>query len=128
MSVVSLSTRAHRVHTFHFLLPKDPNQSITKGFVADLIHSTSSKKTGNIILNGFENFIDDKTIYQSTFSLFLDNNSLSFIAHFNIVKTLAKLSFPPRVVIRDHNGKNILIILTQDETDPQKITITLQFV
>ena len=77
MSVISgLSRiRTHKAHTFYYIQPTNPNDTISRGLVLDLF-SGNDKKIGNIILNGHENYIGEKFIQQVTLSFFLDNNSL----------------------------------------------------
>jgi hypothetical protein len=139
MSIVSgLSRiRTHKAHSFYYIQPTNPNDSIRRGLVLDLF-SINEKKIGNIILNGYENYVGDKFIQQVTLSFFLDNNSLNFIIHFNTVRDAhGKTKFPPRIVTRDNNGRNLLIIINEKErekegepdvSEPTKIEIMIQHI
>ena len=104
------------------------------------LFSTNEKKIGNIILNGYENYVGEKFIQQVTLSFFLDNNSLNFIIHFNTVRdAFGKTTFPTRIVTRDQNGRNLLIVINEKEkgkekegeqvvSEPTKIEIMIQHI
>ena len=122
MSVISgLSRiRTHKAHTFYYIQPTNPNDTISRGLVLDLF-SGNDKKIGNIILNGYENYIGEKFIQQATLSFFLDNNSLNFIIHFNTIRdAFGKTKFPTRIVTRDQNGRNLLIVINEKEKEKEK--------
>jgi hypothetical protein len=89
----------------------------------DLFSSNNNNKVGNVIINGFENYIGEKYIQQATLSFFLDNGSLNFIINYNTtMDTSGKITFPNRLVTRDQNGRNLLIIIKEKdkETDKEK--------
>lgn len=137
MSVISgiSRVRTHKAHSFYYIQSINPNDTISRGLVLDLFGS-NEKKVGNIIINGYENYIGDKCIQQSTLSFFLDNGSLNFIINYNTIKdTLGKTTFPNRVVTRDQNGRNLLIVIKEKEREegkdlkePLKIEIILQHI
>ena len=137
MSVISgiSRVRTHKAHSFYYIQPTNPNDTISRGLVLDLFGS-NEKKVGNIIINGYENYIEEKCIQQATMSFFLDNGSLNFIINYNIIKdSLGKTTFPNRVVTRDQNGRNLLIVIKEKEReedkdlkDPSKIEIILQHI
>jgi hypothetical protein len=130
MSVISsASTRSHKVHHFHFYQPVDLNTSITRGYVTNLFSQSSSKSVGHVILNGFSNFIDLKEVVQLNFSLFLENGSLSMNTNFHFVRdSIGKITFPNKIIARDQNGRVVLAIITQNETDLNKIQLALQHI
>lgn len=130
MSVISsASTRSHKVHYFHFFQPLDLNSSISRGFVTQLFSHSSNKPVGHVILNGFSNFIELKEIVQLNFSLFLENESLSMNAVFHFVRdSIGKITFPNKIIARDQNGRVVLSIITQNETDLNKIQLALQHI
>ena len=131
MSIVSgvSRIRTHKVHNFIYYQSNNKNDSITRGIVSDLF-SINDKLVGNIVINGYESYVDEKTIQQVTFSLFLKNESLNFICSFNAIKDnlTEKITFPNKLVTRDQNGKNLLIIFTQDEKDLFKISLAVQHI
>jgi hypothetical protein len=133
MSIVSGITRirSHKVHNFYYYQPNNPNDTISRGLVLDLFGS-SDKKVGNVVINGFNNYIGDKYVEQVTLSLFLENGSLNFISIFNTIKnindTLGKTVFPNKIVTRDQNGKNLLVIIAQNEKEQLKIDISIQHI
>ena len=137
MSVISgiSRVRTHKAHSFYYTQPTNPNDTISRGLVLDLFGS-NEKKVGNIIINGFENFIGEKYIQQTTLSFFLDNGSLNFIINYNTIKdALGKTTFPNRVVTRDQNGRNLLIVIKEKEREegndlkePSRIEITIQHI
>ena len=137
MSVISgiSRVRTHKAHSFFYIQPTNPNDTISRGLVLDLFGS-NEKKVGNIIINGYENYIGEKNIQQTTMSFFLDNGSLNFIINYNIIKdALGKTTFPNRVVTRDQNGRNLLIVIkekereeTKDVIEPSRIEITIQHI
>ena len=54
-------------------------------------------------------------------SFFLDNGSLNFIINYNTtMDTSGKITFPNRIVTRDQNGRNLLIIIKEKEKDMDK--------
>lgn len=130
MSVISsASTRSHKVHYFHFYQPLDLNASITRGYVTDLFSQSSSKCVGKVILNGFSNFIDLKEVVQLNFSLFLENGSLSMNTQFHFVRnSIGKITFPNKIIARDQNGRVVLAVVTQNETDLNQIQLALQHI
>ena len=122
MSVISgLSRiRTHKAHTFYYIQPTNPNDTISRGLVLDLF-SINEKKVGNLTLNGFESYVGDKYIQQVTLSFFLDNTSLNFIIHFNTIRDASgKTKFPTRIVTRDQNGRNLLIVINEKEKEKEK--------
>jgi hypothetical protein len=133
MSIISGITRirSHKVHSFYYYQPNNPNDTISRGLVLDLFGS-SDKKVGNVVINGFNNYIGDKYVEQVTLSLFLENGSLNFISIFNTIKnindTLGKTVFPNKIVTRDQNGKNLLVIIAQNEKEQLKIDISIQHI
>ena len=135
MSVISGITRvrSHKAHSFYYIQPTNPNDTISRGLVLDLFGS-NEKKVGNIILNGFENYIGDTCIQQTTLSFFLDNWSLNFIINYNTLKdSLGKTTYPNRIVTRDQNGRNLLVNIKEkereeDNTEPLRIEITIQHI
>ena len=60
------------------------------------------------------------------------NGSLNFISIFNTIKnindTLGKTVFPNKIVTRDQNGKNLLVIIAQNEKEQLKIDISIQHI
>jgi hypothetical protein len=137
MSVISgiSRVRTHKAHSFYYIQPTNPNDTISRGLVLDLFGS-NEKKVGNIIINGYENHIGDKYIQQATLSFFLDNGSLNFIINYNTIKdALGKTTYPNRVVTRDQNGRNLLIVIKEKEREedkelkePLRIEITIQHI
>jgi|688.fasta_scaffold480138_2 hypothetical protein len=137
MSVISgiSRVRTHKAHSFFCIKPTNPNDTITRGFTLDLF-SSNEKKVGNVLINGYENYIGENCIQQTTLSFFLDNWSLNFIVNFNTIKdALGKTTYPNRIVTRDQNGRNLLVIIKEKEreepkdvTDPLKIEITIQHI
>jgi hypothetical protein len=122
MSVISgiSRVRSHKAHSFYYTQPDNPNDTITRGLVLDLF-SSNNNKVGNVIINGFENYIGEKYIQQATLSFFLDNGSLNFIINYNItIDTSGKITFPNRLVTRDQNGRNLLIIIKEKEKNKEK--------
>lgn len=130
MSVISsASTRSHKPHHFFFHQPIDLNASVTRGYVADLFSQTSGKHVGNVILNGYSNFIEMREIIQVNFSLFLDNGSLSLNTPFHFTRdSIGKITFPGKIVCRDQNARAVLAIISQNETDLNKIHLVLQHI
>jgi hypothetical protein len=125
MSVISgiSRVRSHKAHSFYYTQPNNPNDTISRGLVLDLFSSNNNNKVGNVIINGFENYIGEKYIQQVTLSFFLDNGSLNFIINYNTtMDTSGKITFPNRLVTRDQNGRNLLIIIKEKdkETDKEK--------
>ena len=125
MSVISgiSRVRSHKAHSFYYTQPNNPNDTISRGLVLDLFSSNNNNKVGNVIINGFENYIGEKYIQQATLSFFLDNGSLNFIINYNTtMDTSGKITFPNRLVTRDQNGRNLLIIIKEKdkETDKEK--------
>jgi len=137
MSVISgiSRVRSHKAHSFYYIQPTNPNDTITRGLVLDLFGS-NEKKVGNIVINGFEIFIGEKCIQQTTLSFFLDNGSLNFIINYNTIKDpLGKTTYPSRIVTRDQNGRNLLIVIKEKEREedkelkePSRIEIILQHI
>jgi hypothetical protein len=122
MSVISgiSRVRSHKAHSFYYNCPINPNDTISRGVVLDLFGSID-KKVGNVIINGFDNYIGEKYIQQVTLSFFLDNGSLNFIINYNTVKdALGKTIFPNRIVTRDQNGRNLLVIIKEREREEDK--------
>ena len=122
MSVISgiSRVRSHKAHSFYYNCPINPNDTISRGLVLDLFGSID-KKVGNVIINGFDNYIGEKYIQQATLSFFLDNGSLNFIINYNTVKdALGKTIFPNRIVTRDQNGRNLLVIIKEREREEDK--------
>ena len=123
MSVISgiSRVRSHKAHSFYYTQPDNPNDTISRGLVLDLFGSNNNNKVGNVIINGFDNFIGEKYIQQVTLSLFLDNGSLNFITNYNtITDNSGKIIFPNRIVTRDQNGRNLLIIIKEKEKNTDK--------
>jgi hypothetical protein len=137
MSVISgiSRVRTHKAHSFFYIKPNNPNDTISRGIILDLF-SLNEKKVGNILINGFENYIGENCIHQTTMSFFLDNWSLNFIINYNTVKdALGKTTYPNRIVTRDQNGRNLLVIIKEKEreenkdvTEPLRIEITIQHI
>ena len=124
MSVVSgiSRVRTHKAHSFFYIKPTNPNDTINRGLILELF-SSNEKKVGNVLINGFENYIGDNCIQQTTMSLFLDNWSLNFIINYNTIKdTLGKTTYPNRIVTRDQNGRNLLIVIKEKERDEKNLT------
>ena len=122
MSVISgiSRVRTHKAHSFYYIQPTNPNDTISRGLVLDLFGS-NEKKVGNIIINGYENYIGEKCIQQATMSFFLDNGSLNFIINYNtITDTSGKTIFPNRIITRDQNGRNLLVIIKEREREEDK--------
>ena len=122
MSVISgiSRVRSHKAHSFYYTQPDNPNDTITRGLVLDLF-SSNNNKVGNVIINGFENYIGEKYIQQATLSFFLDNGSLNFIINYNTIKdALGKTIYPNRIVTRDQNGRNLLVIIKEKEREEDK--------
>jgi hypothetical protein len=137
MSVISgiSRVRTHKAHSFFYIKPTNPNEKITRGLVLDLF-SSNEKKVGNVLLNGFENYIGESCIQQTTLSFFLDNWSLNFIINYNTIKdALGKTTYPNRIVTRDQNGRNLLVTIKEKENEedkdlkePLRIEITIQHI
>ncbi len=122
MSVISgiSRVRSHKAHSFYYNCPTNPNDTISRGLVLDLFGSVD-KKVGNVIINGFDNYIGEKNIQQVTLSFFLDNGSLNFIINYNTIKdALGKTIYPNRIVTRDQNGRNLLVIIKEKEREEDK--------
>lgn len=139
MSVVSSSSsRVHRVHYFHFSQPEDLNATIVRGYTARLISSSSGKAVGFVIVNGNTNFIgpqgstnysEYKEINQVNMSILLENGSLSLNTQFHFSRDgVGKIQFPTKIFARDQNAKMVLIMLSQNESDLEKISVGLQHI
>lgn len=130
MSVVSSSSsRSHKLHHFYYNQPLDLNQSVVKGYVSDLFSSASDRRIGSVIVNGFTSYVDLKEINQVTFSILLENGSLSLNTQFHYTRdSIGKITFPGKVLARDNNGRMIMLIMQQKETDLNRIQLSVQII
>jgi hypothetical protein len=129
MSVISSLSKAHKIHYFYFNQPADLNASVTRGYVEKLYSLASDRPTGNVIVNGFTNYIDFTEINQVNFSLILDNGSLSLNTQFHFTRdSIGKITFPPKILTRDGNGRMIMMTLHQMDSGLKKIQVGVQIV